>query len=244
MSLQFKLHFLLAALAMALASGARAVAVTPAGMNAGKIPDITVWDEANVQHTLWDKLQAAGSGPVLVLPVYTRCTMSCPVLARMLVQQTSRISGGTPYRVLIFSFDPGDDAEALRQFRAQKNLPSSWILVRSQAADIRRFCDFFHYTVMTEGTVMIHTNQMFLLDHALQWRATFIDQSWNAADLRTWMSRAESPGLFGWLKLNPEVLVFIGFGGILLSLMLILGILVLRPNSISSQAAASNLKIE
>jgi cytochrome oxidase Cu insertion factor (SCO1/SenC/PrrC family) len=244
MNMEFKHHFLLPILAMALVSGARAVAVTPAGMNAGKIPDITVWDEANVQHNLWDKLRATGSGPVVVLPVYTRCTMSCPVLARMLVQQTSQISGGTPYRVLIFSFDPGDDAEALRQFRAQKKLPSSWILVRSRAAEIRRFCDFFHYTVMTEGTVMIHTNQMFLLDHDLQWRATFIDQSWNAADLRTWMSRAESPGLFGWLAMNPEVLVFIGFGGILLSLMLILGILILRPSSVSNQATARHFKIE
>ena len=85
---------------------------------------------------------------------------------------------------------------------------------------------------------MIHTNQMFLLDHNLQWRATFIDQSWNAADLRTWMSRAESPGPFGWLAMNPEVLVFAGFGGLLLSLMLILGIFILRPRSLSRQAAA------
>jgi cytochrome oxidase Cu insertion factor (SCO1/SenC/PrrC family) len=236
--MDLKHHFLLPALALALASGATALAVTPAGINAGKIPDITVWDEANVQHSLWDELRAAGTGPVIVLPVYTRCTMSCPVLARMLVQQTSQIGGGTPYRVLIFSFDPGDDAQALRQFRAQKNLPPAWILVRSDAADIRRFCDFFHYTVLTEGPVMIHTNQMFLLDHNLQWRATFIDQSWNAADLRAWMSRVESPGVFGWLAMNPEVLVFIGFGGLLLSLMLILGILILRSRSVPNQAAA------
>jgi cytochrome oxidase Cu insertion factor (SCO1/SenC/PrrC family) len=232
-------HFLLPALALALASGARAVAVSPAGINAGKIPDITVWDEGNVQHTLWDELSAAGTGPVIVLPVYTRCTMSCPVLARMLVEQTAQISGATPYRVLIFSFDPGDDAQALRQFRMQKKLPSKWILVRSGAGDIRRFCDFFHYTVLTEGRVMIHTNQMFLLDHNLQWRATFIDQSWNATDLRNWMSRADSPGLFGWLAMNPEVMGFIGFGGLLLSLILILGALILRPRSLSNQAIAN-----
>ena len=236
--MNLKRHFLLPALALALAQGAGAVAVVPAGMNAGKIPDITVWDEANVQHTLWQELQAAGKGPVLVLPVYTRCTMSCPVLARMLVQQTAQIGGGTPYRVVIFSFDPGDDAQALRQFRAQKKLPSTWILVRSGAGDIRRFCDFFHYTVLTEGPVMIHTNQMFLLDHNLQWRATFIDESWNAADLRIWMSRAESPGLFGWIAMNPELLVYFGFGGLLLSLMVILGALVLHPRSLSRQATA------
>ena len=111
---------LLLTLALALDSGATALAVTPAGINAGKIPDITVWDEANVQHSLWDELRAAGTGPVIVLPVYTRCTMSCPVLARMLVQQTSQI-GGTPYRVLIFSFDPGDDARPYASFACKRN---------------------------------------------------------------------------------------------------------------------------
>jgi cytochrome oxidase Cu insertion factor (SCO1/SenC/PrrC family) len=237
--MDLKHYFLLSALALALASGVRAVAVVPAGINAGKIPDITVWDEANAQHSLWEELRTAGTGPVIVLPVYTRCTMSCPILARMLVQQTSQISRGTPYRVLIFSFDAGDDAEALRQFRVQERLPTAWILVRSRAADIRRFCDFFHFTVLTEGTVMIHTNQIFLLDHNLQWRATFIDESWNAADLQTWMTRAESPSLFGWLAMNPEVLVYIGFGGLLLSLMLILGTFILRPQSLSSQATAN-----
>lgn len=218
--------------ALALVSGAGALAATPVGMSAGKIPDIAVWDDADIQHSLWDELRAAGKGPVLVLPVYTRCTMSCPILARMLVEQTSRIGGGAPYRVLIFSFDPGDDARALRQFRAQKSLPSTWILARSDAANIRRFCDFFHYTVMTEGSVMIHTNQMFLLDHSLRWRATFVDQSWSAAELRTWMMRVESPGLFGWIEMNPEAMVFGGFGGLLLSLALILAALLWHSRSI------------
>jgi cytochrome oxidase Cu insertion factor (SCO1/SenC/PrrC family) len=146
----------------------------------------------------------------------------------MLVQQTAQLSGGMPFRVLIFSFDPGDDAKALRQFRVQKNLPPSWILVRSQPADIQRFCDFFHYSVMTEGSIMIHTNQMFLLDHTLQWRATFVDESWDAAELRTWMKRVESPGPFAWLTTNPDLLVYAGFGGVVLSLILILAVLIFR----------------
>ena len=246
MSTNRKRCFLAFALALALALGARVRAAVPADGNAGQVPDISVWDEANVQHSLWDELRAAGTGPILVLPVYTRCTMSCPVLARMLVQQTSQIGGGAPYRVLIFSFDPGDDAVALRQFRVQKGLPAQWMLVRSDAADIRRFCDFFHYTVMTEGSVMIHTNQMFLLDHNFEWRATFIDENWNAAELRTWMRRAESPGLLGWLTMNPEMLVFIGFAGLLLSLILIVGVLLLRSRpsgSLSGLAAARSVEI-
>lgn len=242
-----RFFFSLMAFALALSSGTRAGAAVPADSHAGQLPDLTVWDEAGVWHGLWDELRDAGTGPVIVLPVYTRCTMSCPVLARMLVQQTSQISDGAPYRVLIFSFDPGDDAAALRQFRAQKGLPAKWILVRSDAADIRRFCDFFHYSVMTEGSVMIHTNQMFLLDRNFKWRATFIDQNWDAADLRTWMKRAESPGLLAWLTMNPETLVLIGFGGLLLSFTLIVGALLLRSRSsvsLSAPAAARSAEIE
>jgi len=99
---------------------------------------------------------------------------------------------------------------------------------------------------MTEGSVMIHTNQMFLLDHNFEWRATFIDENWNAAELRTWMRRAESPGLLGWLTMNPEMLVFIGFAGLLLSLILIVGVLLLRSRpsgSLSGLAAARSVEI-
>jgi cytochrome oxidase Cu insertion factor (SCO1/SenC/PrrC family) len=226
------------ALAASLATGLHAATVEPAGFHAGRIPDIAVWDENNIQSTLWEKLRAAGPGPVIVLPVYTRCTMSCPVLARMLVQKTAQIGPNQPYRVLIFSFDPGDDAQALRQFRALKNLPPAWLLVRSDPTDIRRFCDFFHYSILTEGSVMIHTNKMFLLDHNFQWRATLIDQSWDAAELRTWMGRVESPGILGWLAMNPEMLVYAGFGGMLLSLLLILAASLFRSRAPSSRTAA------
>ncbi len=61
-----------------------------------------------------------GRGPCIVLPVYTRCTMSVPVLARMLVQQTSQIGGGAPYRVLIFSFVLAYNAAEKGPFRLEK----------------------------------------------------------------------------------------------------------------------------
>lgn len=198
------------------------------------MPNLTVWDENDKRESLSDALAAAGSGPVVVLPVYARCTMSCPVLTRMLVQQTSRMGAGAAYRVLIFSFDPGDDAAALRQFRAEKGVPAAWLLVRSDAADIRRFCDFFHYPVMSEGPVMIHSNTMFLLDRSLRWRATFVDTNWDAVDLEKWMRRAESAGLFSRLASTPDVLILAGCGGVLVSLLLVLGTLLLRSRAADS----------
>ena len=215
-------------MALVLMIGTRAMAVVPAGSSAGTLPNITVWDEANVQLGLWAKIQACGAGPVFVLPVYTHCTMSCPVLASKLARETARLAGGTPYRVVIFSFDPADDAAALREFRVKEKLPDNWILVRASAKDIRTFCDFFHYSILTEGPVMIHTNQIFLLDHSLRWRATFVDESWSVTDLSLWMKRAESGGLLSWIAMNPEQLAFIALGGLVVSLLLILWVLVSR----------------
>ena len=215
-------------MALLLIVGGRAMAVVPAGNSAGTLPNITVWDESNTQSALWAKLNSGGSGPVFVLPVYTHCTMSCPVLASKLARETARLAGGTPYRVLIFSFDPADDAAALRDFRLKEKLPDNWMLVRASSADIRKFCDFFHYSILTEGSVMIHTNQIFLLDHSLRWRATFVDEGWSVTDLSLWMKRAESGGLLSWIAMNPEQLAFIALGGLVVSLLLILWVLVSR----------------
>ncbi|MES2393842.1 MAG: hypothetical protein V4555_19555, partial [Acidobacteriota bacterium] len=87
----------------------------------------------------------AGSGPVVVLPIYARCTMSCPITTNMLVGEAAKMTSAKPYRVVIFSFDPTDDATALRHFRADKHLPSTWLLLRSNPEGVRRFCDFFHF---------------------------------------------------------------------------------------------------
>lgn len=219
-----KARWALLLLVLACAAGARAA--VPAPLSAGQMPNITVWDEQDQSHSLWDALGSAGTGPVVVLPIYARCTMSCPVLTRMLVQQTRLLGSGDPYRVLIFSFDSGDDAAALRNFRAEKGLPASWLLVRSSAADIRRFCDFFHYPVMSEGPVMIHSNTMFLLDSTFRWRATFVDQNWDAADLKKWLHRAESTSLIGRLITTPDAMILAGFVGVLASLLLVFGVLV------------------
>ncbi|MGA1983502.1 MAG: hypothetical protein ABSG84_13680 [Acidobacteriaceae bacterium] len=229
--MRLKRLLLLIPTALALASSPTLRAAVPAGSNAGRLPDLAVWDQADRPSTLWQELRAAGSGPVVVLPVYTRCTMSCPITARMLVREAAQMGGSRPYRVLIFSFDPGDDAAALRQFRAQQGLPPAWLVLRSDASGIRRFCDFFHYPVLTEGPVMIHNNQLFLLDDSFQWRVTFIDKDWNGAQLRKWMGRVESPGLFGWLALNPEKLALVGFAGLLFSLALVVGVLLSRSRS-------------
>jgi len=212
-------------------------AIVPAESNSTQIPDVVVWDEASQKISLWDKLRKGGNSPVIVLPVYTRCTTSCPLVTRKLKEETPRMGGGSDYRVLLFSFDSSEDAESLREFREREQLPANWMLVHAGDAGIRRFCDFFHYSIMTEGAVLIHPNEIFLLDRDLHWRATLIDVDWDAAKLQTWMDRIESPGISGWVAMNPGKLVWIGLGGLSAGLLLTLCWLIWRRPSGRSATA-------
>lgn len=219
-----------------LASHAKG-SVTPAESGSGAIPDISIWDEANHKSSLWEKLRGAGNGPVIVLPIYTRCTISCPVLTHKLKEEAARLSSSTAYRVLVFSFDSSEDAESLRAFREREQLPAKWMLARADETDIRRFCDFFHYPVMTDGAVLVHPNEMFLLTDDLHWRATLVDVSWDATDLRKWIGRVGSPTISDWAAMNPEKLAWIGFGGLSLGTAVALTWLIWRRPSGRSAAA-------
>jgi hypothetical protein len=194
----------------------------------GQVPDVRVWDESNHNLLLRAELETAGSGPVILLPVYTRCAASCPILTQKLEQETARMGAGGAYRVLVFSFDSSETADSLRSFREREHLPANWILVRADAAEIRKFFDFFHYSVMTEGSMLIHPSELFLLDHNLHWQATLIGEDWNSTALRKNLRRIEQPGLGGWIAMNPAGLAVIGFGGLVLSFGLIIGWLILR----------------
>jgi cytochrome oxidase Cu insertion factor (SCO1/SenC/PrrC family) len=223
--------FWLAPLAVVLCASEVHGAVVPAKSDSGIIPNVAIWDEAGQKRSLWAELRGAGDGPVVVLPVYTRCTMSCPTLTRKLEQEALRLGGSTAYRVLIFSFDPTEDAESIREFRQREHLPAKWLLVRAEEAEIRSFFDYFHYSIMTEGGVLVHPNEVFLLDHDLNWRATLVDVNWSSAEFGEWIGRVESPGVRGWLAMNPEKLAWTGFAGLLLGAVVCLGWLIQRKPS-------------
>jgi cytochrome oxidase Cu insertion factor (SCO1/SenC/PrrC family) len=187
-----------------------------------------VWDESNHNLLLRAELETAGSGPVILLPVYTRCAASCPVLTQKLEQETARMGASGVYRVLVFSFDPRETVDSLRSFREREHVPANWILVRANETEIRQFFDFFHYSVMTEGSMLIHPNELFLLDDDLHWRTTLIGEDWNSEELQINLRRIETQGFAGWIAMNPAVLAAIGFGGLVLSFGLIIGWLMFR----------------
>jgi cytochrome oxidase Cu insertion factor (SCO1/SenC/PrrC family) len=194
----------------------------------GPLPNVRVWNDADQSVALRSLVANADAGPVILLPVYTRCAASCPVLTRKLEEETARMGSGIAYRVLVISFDSGETSASLHKFREQERMPASWITVRADQPEIRRVFDFFHYTVMTEGGLLVHPNEIFLLDHDLNWRTSMAGTDWNSSDLQKNLSRIETPGLVGWIAMNPARIAVIGFAGLLLSLGFIIGWLIFR----------------
>lgn len=223
-----KLGRVLAYVGPLLVGTCAAAPVLPAqGANA-RIPNITVWDEADQRMPLSEALRRGGGGPAIVLPLYTRCGASCPVLTKKLEKETAGITVSRDYRVLLFSFDPTETGESLRKFREQEGVPRNWMLVRTDAQEIQNFVDFFRYRVMTEGGLLVHPNEIFLLDRGLNWRLTLIGEDWDAAKLESDLTMMESRGIGAWAAMNPAKVAAMGIIGLFGSCALALGWMVSR----------------
>lgn len=77
----------------------------------------------------------ATGAPTLLLPIFTRCTGTCPMTAHYLKRALA--GAGTAFRVVVFSFDAADTADDLREFRDRFALPAEWLVVRSGDAGRR-----------------------------------------------------------------------------------------------------------
>lgn len=202
-------------LALAAASSSRASTI-PASESA-PIPDVQVLDEASRSASLRSMLTQSGGGPVILLPIFTRCAASCPVLTRKLETALGGLNPAEPYRAVVFSFDPLETSESLRLYRLQQNVPADWKIVRSNEGEIRRFFGFFRYAVMNQDGKLVHPNEVFLLDQDLRWRWTLVGEDWSGTELASAIKLTRSPGFVGRMKANPERLAWMGFVTFILS---------------------------
>jgi len=208
-------------LAFAAASSLRATTI-PA-LQPSPIPDVQVLNEASRPASLRAMLKQSGSGPVILLPIFTRCTASCPVLTRKLEIALSRANSDQPYRVVVFSFDPLETGESLRLYRMHQQVPAEWKIVRSTEAEIRRFFEFFRYSVMNQEGGLVHPNEVFFLDQNLNWRWTLVGEDWTGREVVSAINLTHAPGLAGWLRANPERLAWIGFAALILGVAVPIG---------------------
>jgi hypothetical protein len=122
------------------------------------------------EHDRHQNLGTAGE-PTLLVPIFTRCTGSCPLTAVALKQAIP--GGSADFRVVLLSFDPKDVAADLRRFRQRLDLPSEWLVVRSiDAAATRELFDDLDFRVMNSGSGFNHADQAFVLSPKGLWAAT------------------------------------------------------------------------
>ena len=196
-----------------------------------------MWDETDHKISLRATLTEFGPGSIILLPVYTRCMGTCPVLARKLRSELAQLNSPASYRVVLFSFDPAETRESLKRFRKQEQLPAEWLMVRGDEAELRRFFDFFHYSVMKENGALIHPSELFLLANdagigkELHWRASLVGVEWSARDLEKELKELQSPSLLGRLEMNPELLVKAAFAGFIASLSFLIAWITFRKAS-------------
>jgi len=94
--------------------------------------------------------------PAILVPMYTRCPTSCPMITEGLKKATAAAKADpTSYRVVLFSFDPRDTPADLREFRARHQIPIAWSMATAKPADVRRLLEALDVRV---SDFMMHPN--------------------------------------------------------------------------------------
>jgi len=171
-----------------LLAGAASAELLPPETSRALTHGLAVLDEQDGH----DDLGALATGaPTLLLPVFTRCTGTCPMTAVFLKDALAKAR--VPFRVMVFSFDADDTAQELREFRERFALPRDWRVVRSvDAAGTRAFLDELDFHFMKTSTGFDHPNATFVFSPRGAWAASLTGATFAAADLAAAWGRALS----------------------------------------------------
>ncbi len=94
------------------------------------VPDIRLQDHEGKVYSLKDFAQ----GKVLIVnPIYTKCSSACPVMTEELKKVIRGLKEDV--RVLSITFDPWDSLLDIKRFKEIHNLPSNWLVARSDEVD-------------------------------------------------------------------------------------------------------------
>ena len=195
--------------------------LSPATEAAAPIPDVQVADSAGHPVSIRAVLEAMGTGPVIILPIYTRCGASCPLQTQKIKRLWNSLNRGTSLRVLVFSFDPKETAASISDYRKREGVPENWVVLHAPESSTRSFFDFFHYSVIDENGQLIHPDRIFLLDSSLAWRFTMEGLNYNPEEIVKVVDQLQSPGLAVWIETHPDAVAWTGFLCILVSLSLL-----------------------
>jgi cytochrome oxidase Cu insertion factor (SCO1/SenC/PrrC family) len=201
-----------------------------------RLPSIQVETEHGEQKTLDSLLVKPGtSGVTLLIPGFTRCHGTCPLL----IQTYKKLLSSTesrPISVLFFSFNPEDTAEDLQTFHTEQEAPKEWLFLRADAPNTQHLLDSLQFTTMKVGGQFDHPVQAFAFSANGTWVGSLygleVTPNEVAKIYATSEREALSPTLYHLVAQikNPNTMAIYGGGVCLLSLLVIFYFLVFKKN--------------
>ncbi len=126
------------------------------------VPDVVLVDSEGNEFNLY----SLKGKPVILSPIYTRCTSACPIITESLKKMVSSVKAEDVY-ILSLTFDPQDKISDLKAFKEKHSLKGdNWkvVLVRdkSQLFKLLDAIDFRFATL--PGRQFVHPNLIVFLD--------------------------------------------------------------------------------
>ena len=160
---------------------------------------VSLTDERGVTHPIADVIDR----PSIFVPIFTSCSFSCPVTVNKLLAETSKISGGESFRVILFSFDLKDREEDLRAFREIHKLPPSWMITTASPGDTQSILSALAFKTMVQPDVgFVHPSEVAIIGSDLSVKRIIPTAQIDAATLETALNSAD-PSKSSWLDILP-----------------------------------------
>lgn len=153
-------------------------------------------------------LFASSDNPIFVIPLFTQCRGTCPLITQSLIASVGEIAGAEDrMNVLLFSFDKDDTREDLEAFRKLQNLPEWWVLATSDFQSIRQFLDPLRFRFMKSEDQFAHPNQLFFFSPDWIWRGSIYGDDFTSDQILEAINRSQGSMPF-WRRLivDPQFL--------------------------------------
>jgi cytochrome oxidase Cu insertion factor (SCO1/SenC/PrrC family) len=153
--------------------------------------------------------------PLVLLPIYTRCPGAClQTVDRLKSALADASNNPRQFRVLLFSFDPSDNAATLAKYRQRENIPLAWSVGAASQTEIDALLDSIGVQIGKAGTEFTHPNILVFLDSKLRIAKWIYGTAYSGrdVDLALKIAGGESDWIGQHSQLLYSLLLFAGSG--------------------------------
>jgi protein SCO1/2 len=176
-----------------------------------QMPDVTLVSDDSTTY----RLSALWGKPVIVSPIFVTCPHTCSMITESLRDALAKIGEpGVGYEVLTVTFDPADDAAALRAYRERMGLSPAWRLATASAADIDTLLGALDFRVAPmEGGGFAHPNLVAILSPDLTVSGYVHGVAYDAEEIRAALNHSARRSSLV-TRFRPFILL-VALGGVL-----------------------------